>query len=150
MNEINKSVELDSDEIPESDIQFDCPHCGKHLSIDPKGAGLVIVCPYCNNKVTVPIPDGLDIEDLDASPEELSFRLRTSKAIIAKLQQQVVELQQQIEELQVFKEKALAEAAETVARRRAFKANIMHIAKLEKQLEEAITEINLKLPDFND
>lgn len=150
MDEVNRSVELDEDEIPESDIQFDCPHCGKHLSIDPRGAGLVIVCPDCEKHVSVPIPDGLDIEDLDATPEELSFRLRTSKTTITKLQQQIFALQQQVEELQKFKEQAIAEAAESAARRKSFKANILQIAKLEKQLEEVITEINLKFPELND
>lgn len=149
MNEINKSVELDQDEIPESDIQFDCPHCGKHLSIDPRGAGLVIVCPDCEKHVSVPIPEGLDIEDIDATPEELSFRLMTSRTTITKLQQQIVALQQQVEELQKFKEQAIADAAEATARRRSFKSNLVHIAKLEKQLEEAITEINLKFPELN-
>ncbi len=150
MDELNKSVELDADQIPESDIQFDCPHCGKHLSIDPRGAGLVIICPDCEKHVSVPIPEGLDIEDIDATPEELSFRLRTSKTTIVKLQQQVLSLQQQVEELTKFKKAALEEAAEVASRRRIFKANIMHIAKLEKQLEEAITEINLKFPELND
>lgn len=150
MDELNKSVELDQDEIPESDIQFDCPHCGKHLSIDPRGAGLVIVCPDCEKHVSVPIPEGLDIEDLDATPEELSFRLRTSKTTITKLQQQILALQQQVEELQKFKEKAIAEAAESAIRRKSFKANILQIARLEKQLEEVITEINLKFPELDD
>ena len=70
MDQKNTSIELDQDEIPESDIQFDCPYCGKHLSIDPRGAGLVIVCPDCEKHVSVPIPDGLDIEDIDATKLE--------------------------------------------------------------------------------
>lgn len=150
MDEVNKSVELDQDEIPESDIQFDCPHCNKHLSIDPRGAGLVIVCPDCEKHVSVPIPEGLDIEDLDATPEELSFRLRTSKTTITKLQQQILSLQQQVEELQNFKNQAIAEAAEAANRRKSFKLSILQIAKLEKQLEEVITEINLKFPELDD
>ncbi|MBO7299355.1 MAG: hypothetical protein J6V41_06065 [Kiritimatiellae bacterium] len=147
MDEKNKSVELDIDEIPESDIQFDCPHCNKHLSIDPRGAGLVIVCPDCEKHVSVPIPEGLDIEDIDATPEELSFRLRTSKATISKLQQQILSLQQQIEELQSFKEKAIAQAAEQDARRRVIKANLLHVAKIQKQIEEALVDINSKIPE---
>ena len=150
MDQKNTSIELDQDEIPESDIQFDCPYCGKHLSIDPRGAGLVIVCPDCEKHVSVPIPDGLDIEDIDASPEELSFRLRTSKATITKLQQQIYALQQQVDELQKFKEKAIEEAAEAAIHRKSLKASVLQFAKLEKQFAEAIDELNHKRPECND
>ena len=144
------SVELDFDQIPESDIQFDCPHCNKHLSIDPRGAGLVIVCPDCEKHVSVPIPEGLEIEDIDATPEELSFRLRTSKTTITKLQQQILSLQQQVEELQKINEETLSHVAEVTAQQKLFKSNFAQIAKLGKQLEEAITEISLKVPELND
>ena len=144
------SVELDFDQIPESDIQFDCPHCNKHLSIDPRGAGLVIVCPDCEKHVSVPIPEGLEIEDIDATPEELSFRLRTSKATITKLQQQILSLQQQVEELQKFKNEAIAQVEAVTAQQKTLKSNLVHITKLGKQLEEAITEINSKFSEQND
>lgn len=39
---------------PSQDIVFDCPHCNKSLSIDPRGAGLMIVCPDCEQQVQVP------------------------------------------------------------------------------------------------
>ena len=67
-NDTADSRELDPDEIPETDIVFECPHCGKSLSIDPRGAGLVIRCTQCQQPVTVPIPEGMAIEDFDATP----------------------------------------------------------------------------------
>lgn len=39
---------------PLQDIVFDCPHCNKSLSIDPRGAGLMVVCPDCEQQVQVP------------------------------------------------------------------------------------------------
>ena len=51
-NENAASRELDPDEIPETDIVFECPHCGKSLSIDPRGAGLVIRCTQCQQPVS--------------------------------------------------------------------------------------------------
>ena len=39
---------------PATDIVFDCPHCGKSLAIDARGAGLMINCPECEQDVQVP------------------------------------------------------------------------------------------------
>jgi hypothetical protein len=47
------------------DIVFECPHCTKSLAIDCRGAGLAIVCPDCGQNITVPIPAGVDLTDLD-------------------------------------------------------------------------------------
>ena len=38
------------------DINFDCPLCGKNISIDARGAGLMITCPDCHQEVLVPVP----------------------------------------------------------------------------------------------
>ena len=40
--------------IETNDIIFECPHCGKSLAIDPRGAGMTIPCPDCKNQVQVP------------------------------------------------------------------------------------------------
>lgn len=48
-----------------SDIMFECPKCGKGLVIDCRGAGLNIRCPQCDNEMEVPIPEGLDLTELD-------------------------------------------------------------------------------------
>ena len=37
-----------------ADIEFNCPKCGKHLSVDGKGAGLDAPCPECGEKIRVP------------------------------------------------------------------------------------------------
>ena len=52
-------------EIRDTDIVFDCPHCGHNLAIDYRGAGLQIECVNCGESVLVPIPDGMKIDDLD-------------------------------------------------------------------------------------
>ncbi len=36
------------------DIQFICPQCGKHLTVDEKGAGLTVPCPECKGTITIP------------------------------------------------------------------------------------------------
>lgn len=48
---------IDSGEIHEGDILFDCPFCGKNMAIEAAGAGLMIPCANCGKQVQVPIPD---------------------------------------------------------------------------------------------
>ena len=68
-NEEKGFEEIDSDQVPATDIVFKCLHCGKQHSIDPRGAGLTINCTACDELITVPIPPGADIADLDESVE---------------------------------------------------------------------------------
>ena len=62
-------------EIRDTDIVFDCPHCGKNLVIDYRGAGLEINCSKCGESVLVPIPDGMELTDLDLDPGEILKQL---------------------------------------------------------------------------
>ena len=101
------SVELSEDEVPATDITFECPHCSKSLSIDPRGAGLVILCVQCGQPVTVPIPEGLEIEDFDASPEDISVQLLHARQNLAKFQARISEMEQELDELRTFRENAL-------------------------------------------
>ena len=70
---------VDSDagdaQINDTDIVFDCPHCGHNLCIDYRGAGLQINCSECGEPVLVPIPDGMKIDDLDLDPGEILKQL---------------------------------------------------------------------------
>jgi AAA+ superfamily predicted ATPase len=36
------------------DICFNCPHCGQHLSVEERGAGMLVNCPNCNQQIEVP------------------------------------------------------------------------------------------------
>lgn len=38
----------------DSDIVFNCPHCGGELVVDRAGAGMTFNCPHCGGRVTVP------------------------------------------------------------------------------------------------
>jgi predicted RNA-binding Zn-ribbon protein involved in translation (DUF1610 family) len=73
-----------STEVSDRDILFDCPQCGKSLCIDERGAGLVVTCTECGQRMQVPTreeqtmsgPPGSDTElvgpgGLDASTEEI-------------------------------------------------------------------------------
>ena len=53
--------------ITPNDIVFECPHCGKSLAIDKRGAGIQIQCPDCSHAIIVPAP-ATNGDELPASP----------------------------------------------------------------------------------
>ena len=69
-------------QIRETDIVFDCPHCGHNLCIDYRGAGLQIACSECGEPVLVPIPDGMKISDLDLDDGELLKQLFATRRLL--------------------------------------------------------------------
>ncbi len=36
------------------DIRFNCPRCGQSLSVEEKGAGMVVNCPTCKGQIEIP------------------------------------------------------------------------------------------------
>ncbi len=69
-------------QIQDTDIVFDCPHCGHNLCIDYRGAGLQINCSECDEPVLVPIPDGMKISDLDLDSAELLKQLFATRRLL--------------------------------------------------------------------
>ena len=80
------------DRVAPNDIVFDCPHCGKSLAIDRRGAGLRINCPECQQDVQVP---GIPLSERQANEEaaaepaadaaDLSEALEASRAKVERL-----------------------------------------------------------------
>ncbi len=86
-------------DIKETDIVFDCPHCSKSLAIDYRGAGLTIQCSDCGNDVQVPIPDGMELEDIDSSNEEQEVRIMHLRKSLSQAHDRIAVLETAIEEL---------------------------------------------------
>jgi len=86
-------------EIKETDIVFDCPHCGKSLAIDYRGAGLTIPCTDCGKDVEVPIPEGMELTDFDVSNEEQEIRILNLRRSLAAAEFRVEQLETQVAEL---------------------------------------------------
>ena len=120
--------------IRETDIVFDCPHCGHGLVIDNRGAGLVITCAECGKPVQVPIPEGMDISDLDQGPEGLQLQIRTLRNALLKAENRERELQKLVSG--ISERKATLERARMNQLRRITE---MHAAveRVQKQLSEA-------------
>lgn len=90
----------DETEIRDTDIVFDCPHCGKNLVIDYRGAGLQITCSECGESVLVPIPDGMELTDLDLDPGEILKQLFATRRNYQKADAKVEALKARLIQLQ--------------------------------------------------
>ena len=90
---------IDADEIRDSDIVFDCPCCDKSLAIDCRGAGLTIVCPDCGNKIQVPIPENMEVSDIDSSDEDKAVRIIHMREVIAATQTQIMDLESELRDV---------------------------------------------------
>ena len=86
--------------IRDTDIVFDCPHCGKNLVIDYRGAGLQIHCSECGESVLVPIPDGMELADLDLDPGEILKQLFATRRNYQKAELQIQALKARLVQLQ--------------------------------------------------
>ena len=82
-------------------IIFDCPHCGKSLAIDERGAGLVITCPDCSQQVQVPVPDEeQEVDDVVVKPEsDPQEQIKSLSEALTKYQTKVERLVASLEEV---------------------------------------------------
>ena len=92
--------DAESAEIRDTDIVFDCPQCGKNLVIDSRGAGLQIECSSCGSNVLVPIPDGMELADLDLDPGEILKQLFATRRNFQKAELQIQSLRTRLAQLQ--------------------------------------------------
>ena len=101
MAEANETAGAEtSAEIRDTDIVFDCPHCGKNLVIDYRGAGLEINCSECGASVLVPIPDGMQLGDLDLEPGEILKQLFATRRNYQKAELTIQQLKSRLVALQ--------------------------------------------------
>lgn len=87
-------------EIRDTDIVFDCPYCGKSLVIDYRGAGLQIPCSDCGKSVLVPIPEGMELNDLDLDPGEILKQLFATRKNFQKAELEIQSLKARFAQLQ--------------------------------------------------
>jgi len=90
-----------SAEIVESDIVFDCQQCGKSLAIDFRGAGLTVRCADCGGAVQVPIPEGMEIADVDTSAADREALLINLRHALAGAGERIAILEQELADTRV-------------------------------------------------
>lgn len=98
--EVLETQSADGAEIRDTDIVFDCPHCGKNLVIDYRGAGLQISCTECGRNVLVPIPDGMELADLDLDSGEILKQLFATRRNFQKAELEIQSLKARLVQLQ--------------------------------------------------
>lgn len=103
MTDEARTEELDDVEIKPTDIVFDCPNCGHNLCVDYRAAGLQVPCSDCGAIIQVPIPDGMQLDDLDSDPGEMLQQLLQTRRMLVKAEaaaqqagEKVVELTMQL------------------------------------------------------
>ena len=125
---------IDTSEVREGDILFDCPFCGKNLAIEAAGAGLMVPCVGCGKAVQVPIPDAATPEAAVAAvPRPVILAGEDPRETIRQLDEALAVANQQIDRLAAEKE-ALQE-------RRAFleQIRVTGAARLERIAAELAT-----------
>lgn len=109
----------------ERDILFECPYCGKSLGIDEQGAGLVVPCPQCGNRMQVPVPDHLGLEPAEPG---VTSTADYREAVATDVREEV--LQERVHRLQVTMEEV------QVRKRYLEKLRIDHALRFERVREE--------------
>ena len=100
-NEVTEQEMLQDDSnetvIQDTDIVFDCPYCNHNLAIDFRGAGLQTNCVNCGQSVLVPIPDGMEIADLDLDDREILKLLFATRRNLKTAMIRINELQETLD-----------------------------------------------------
>ena len=92
--------DVDDAAIRDTDIEFSCPHCSNSMVIDYRGAGLQVACSQCGETVLVPIPEGMELNDLDLDPGEILKQLFATRRNFQKAELQIAALKARLVQLQ--------------------------------------------------
>jgi ribosomal protein S27E len=92
--------DVDDADIRDTDIEFSCPHCSNSMVIDYRGAGLQVACSQCGETVLVPIPEGMELNDLDLDPGEILKQLFATRRNFQKAELQIAALKARLVQLQ--------------------------------------------------
>lgn len=108
----------DPGDIKDTDIIFDCPYCSKSLAIDYRGAGLTIKCSDCGSDVQVPIPEGMELNDIDSSDEEQEIRIMHLRRSLAAAETRIKSLETALEKCSSERKSVEKTKSDTVYRQK--------------------------------
>jgi len=131
----------DPNEIRDSDIVFVCPFCSKSLAIDCRGAGLTISCPDCSNKIEIPIPEGMEVSDIDSSDADKAVRLIHMREVISDSQQRILDLEQDIKDVMTRRDALEAIRTENALRFEVIEREVANIQRSLLRITEVLGSI---------
>lgn len=132
---------IDTTEIKETDIVFECPHCGKSLAIDYRGAGLTIPCTDCGKIVQVPIPEGMQIADIDSTSEQQEVMILNLRKSLFAAEKKIDKLSSEVEELRTKHESVDKIRSESKAQFASVMERIGTIQKAVDDIHKAVHKI---------
>jgi transcription elongation factor Elf1 len=129
----------DPNDIRDSDIVFDCPYCGKSLAIDCRGAGLTIACPDCNNKIEIPIPEGMEVSDIDSSDADKAVRIIHMREVISDSQQRIMALEEEVKDVTLRRDALEANRTENALRFEVIEREVANIQRSLLRINEVLS-----------
>jgi len=129
-------------EIKETDIVFDCSYCSKSLAIDYRGAGLIIKCSDCGSDVQVPIPEGMELTDIDSSDEEQEVRILNLRRSLAAAQYRIRLLESDMGDLRVRRETLENNRSDSMFRMGTIVEKLGIIEAAVKEITKALADIS--------
>lgn len=132
----------DSTEIKETDIVFDCPQCSKSLAIDYRGAGLTIRCTDCGSDVQVPIPEGMELGDIDSTEEEQEIRILNLRRLLSASEYRIKQLEAEVDELNARRESLEKARANNMYRFGTILENVDVIRKALEEISDTLDKIS--------
>ena len=139
-----------STEIKDTDIVFDCPHCSKSLAIDYRGAGLTIPCTDCGKMVDVPIPEGMELADIDRTDEEQEIQILNLRRSLATAEYRIEQLEEEMQELRSRRDVLEHEHNQTASRRGRLSGSVTALHDSLQTAAEAAEAIAGDLADEQD
>ena len=136
-----------STEIKDTDIIFDCPHCGKSLAIDYRGAGLTIPCSDCGKMVEVPIPEGMEITDIDSTEEEQEIQILNLRRLLSVAEKKNIQLEEELSELRARREILEHEHSQNITRTARLRINATALQTALKAAASAANKISEDHPE---
>ena len=132
----------ESTEIRDTDIVFDCPHCGKSLAIDYRGAGLSIPCSDCGRYVVVPIPEGMELSDIDSSSQDQEIRILNLRRQLSEAEVRISDLESEVEELRTRRELLERTRTDNMFKFGSIIEKIDVIRKAQEEIGRAVKELS--------
>ena len=134
-------IQNESSQIKDTDIIFDCPYCGKSLAIDYRGAGLYIPCTDCGKSVAVPIPEGMELEDIDSTDSEKEIKILHLRKSLAAAEYRIRQLETEIDRIDSDEAEGAGFPSDLKALRETVAKQAQSIGKAVKEISDSLEEL---------